>query len=471
MQKLNSKSMEEWGNASAFFNGTQVEIKLHVAPNEKNIHLDVSKYLVGDVISANPESQCGPNDDRTATTDGAIGRIMPEGCTGWLIPNGNFLTAGHCCSNAAGIDILEFYVPASNADGTTNAANPVNQYPVNDATINFQDAGIGDDWCVFSVGTNSTTGKTPVEQNGIIGSLDYSFYRTTLDNTSATTRITGYGVDFVPAGSTGGYNAQNQTEQTHTGPFVAEVVSTATNVSLRYTVDTEGGNSGSPIIMDGTKNTLGIHTNAGCNTSVTPGYNQGTGFEADDTETGIVNSTASNNKYVDENHPSPATPSGTVFRPYKTVNAGITSAATNDILNIAEGSYTETVVITKQMVLKAPVGLVIIGPDAPLSPKPLADNTPTFAKNIQHTDDVNIVVLPNPVYDVCNIDLSIPTTSNLLVQLSNSLGQVEQVLAQVNHVKQGVLSIKVDMTELKAGMYFLNVKMNDQTFTKKIIKM
>ena len=31
------------------------------------------------------ESQCGPNDDRVSSTDPRACRILPVGCTGWLI--------------------------------------------------------------------------------------------------------------------------------------------------------------------------------------------------------------------------------------------------------------------------------------------------------------------------------------------------------------------------------------------------
>jgi hypothetical protein len=47
--------------------------------------------------------------------------------------------------------------------------------------------------------------------------------------------------------------------------------------ALRYTVDTQGGNSGSPVIVEGGGNVaIGIHTHGGC--SATGGSNAGTGF-------------------------------------------------------------------------------------------------------------------------------------------------------------------------------------------------
>lgn len=462
MQKLDAKSIVQWHNASALFNGTQVEVKLYAAPGETNIGLNVASYFISDVMAAQPESQCGPTDNRVATVDRAIGRLMPLGCTGWLIPNGNYLTAGHCCANTATLNIIEFNVPLSTSGGNTVAANPVDQYPIDDASINFQNAGIGDDWCVFEVGPNSTTGKIPVEKNGIIDVLDFNFYRVTHDNLPSTGRVTGYGVDVGTA---------NQTEQTHTGPFVSETITSVARVSLQYTIDTEGGNSGSPVIINGTRNTSGIHTHAGCVTSTPNGANNGTSFEALDTEAGIVNSTPSTFKYVDENHPSGFIATGTVFRPYKTVNAAITAVAAGTTLGIAEGSYTETVITSKKLTLTAPVGLVIIGPSAPAIAPVTNDDPVTKITAAPIIKDDGVKIIPNPVVDNCYIDIILNDNQSLEVTLYNSLGQVEKVLLQNSESLKGIKRIEADLSELRSGIYLLSIKMQDKTITKMLTKM
>ena len=63
------------------------------------------------------EAICGSNDDRAASSNPLSGRIMPIGCTGWIIQGGALLTAGHCIS--ASTQTVEFNVPASQSDGTT----------------------------------------------------------------------------------------------------------------------------------------------------------------------------------------------------------------------------------------------------------------------------------------------------------------------------------------------------------------
>ncbi|MFQ5506347.1 MAG: trypsin-like serine peptidase, partial [Planctomycetota bacterium] len=89
--------------------------------------------------------------------------------------------------------------------------------------------------------------------------------------------IMGYGV-------TSPRNSRSQTQQTHTGPL-AGVLSTV----LRYTVDTTGGNSGSPVIDETTGNPVGIHTHAGCTTSISnPRFNSGTRIDRSDLKSAIA---------------------------------------------------------------------------------------------------------------------------------------------------------------------------------------
>ena len=91
---------------------------------ERFIPADVrAKRVQGSTTeSASPpvlESICGANDDRVASSNPRAGRIMPIGCTGWMIPGGAFLTAGHCALSTA--QTVEFNVPASLSNGTTVA--------------------------------------------------------------------------------------------------------------------------------------------------------------------------------------------------------------------------------------------------------------------------------------------------------------------------------------------------------------
>lgn len=380
-QRLDGRSMAQWENSSAVFNGDAVEIELHVDPNDENVYFVIDTVVVGDpqdvaapesVSSATEpgtESLCSV-DNRVASTDGRVGRLFFGGCTAWLISNGRLLTAGHCVDfdpDQSGpllpdgvLDlsgVVEFNVPASLANGTTVAANPDDQYPINTSSVVWrfdgEGQGLGKDWAVFTVNDNSNTGLTPFQAQG-------GFFRTTNDNPAVgnTIRVTGMGLDNTPAGSTGGRNAQNFTNQTNTGGYVDENVS-GSDIWHRYAVDTTGGNSGSPVIWNSNGFTIGIHTNAGC-ASDGSGANSGTSFEVNALETAIDNHPGSNTIYADKTRLG-ATENGTIYHPHDTITEAVTTVPTGGKVSIVTGTYNDTGLFTKQMFMVAPVGSALIG--------------------------------------------------------------------------------------------------------------
>ena len=117
----------------------------------------------------------------------------------------------------------------------------------------WTDGGVGNDWGVFRVFNNSNTGLQPISAQNASFTLAQDFGPSTI-------RITGYGVD-------GG--TRNQTQQTHAGPNDG-----SSGTTMRYRTDTEGGNSGSPVIDEATGRAVGVHTHGGC--SFFGGSNKGT---------------------------------------------------------------------------------------------------------------------------------------------------------------------------------------------------
>lgn len=374
-QRLDSISIEDWQHATAIFNGDSVMLELHVAPQDKNVFVTFDQAIYGD-----PEpndggiaTACGA-DNRVNSGDNRVGRLYFGGCTAWRTTSGVFLTAGHCVdfdpddSGPAvpnGVldlsGVVEFNVPASNSNGSTNAADPDDQYPILTNNVAWQFAGegnnsVGTDWAAFKVGPNSNTGLTPAQAYG----LPFRLTRETPAG-GATTRITGFGSD-------GG--VKNFTNQTSTGPFDSEDVINANQVQLHYQVDTEGGNSGSPVIWESLNLAFGIHTNAGCQ-SDGGGYNSGTSMEQDVLETWISVVAAApfgvagaNIRYVDVNHPLRVAESGTPYRPYSTFNLGASGVPNGGIVSIVAGTYSSTGTYgtgNKAMLLIAPVGTVTIG--------------------------------------------------------------------------------------------------------------
>jgi hypothetical protein len=350
-QRLDEKSLTRYLGSSAYFNGDAVEVKLYVAPGEKGIFFRLSEIIVGE-WAGQPKSLCD-GDNRVSSTDPRVGRIMPIGCTGWITSNGAHLTAGHCTAGAL-MWWLQFNIPPSLADGTVQHPPPEDQYWIVQGSIVWFDDGngqIGNDWAVFACEPDDSTDLLPVHAQG-------AFYRMSRDNNPSNVRVTGVGQDNTPPGSTGGLNSDSQTLQTDSGSYLGETVEGPSDVRIEYTVDTEPGSSGSPVIILGTTLTVGIHTDGGC--SPPSEGNEGTGFEHDNLENAIRTFPGPNATYVDKDHPV-TLEDGTVFRPYNTVAEGITAVTSGGILSIVTGSYDETMTISKAMTLVAPVGMVTIG--------------------------------------------------------------------------------------------------------------
>lgn len=252
-QKLDAVSMKQWNNYSAFFNGSSVEIILFLAQSDRQVFIKIDEIAVGEWFQGEiTESQCGPTDDRIASNQPATARLLSVGCTAWIIPNGKFATAGHCLDGSSST-VVQFNVPLSLPNGTLQHPGPEDQYSVNVSSKIFTNGGIGNDWGVFEVYPNSVTGLMPKQAQNAYWPLVQNLGPDSI-------RITGYGVDDGTA---------NQTQQTHVGPNAS-----SSGTTMRYVTDTEGGNSGSPVIDALTNNAVGVHTHGGCSTS--GGNNNGT---------------------------------------------------------------------------------------------------------------------------------------------------------------------------------------------------
>ncbi|MGI9015097.1 MAG: trypsin-like serine peptidase [Phycisphaerales bacterium] len=362
-QTLDPEMFEHWSAGSAIFRGGSIQVQLLVSPGDTGVFIDFHSLLVGEtVIQDDPETICGSLDDRALSSDGRVGRLFFGGCTAWLASNGAVLTAGHCVDfdpdrggpllpdgipDISGV--VEFNVPASNSNGTTNPADIEDQYPIDFVYLAWrfdgEGQGLGKDWGVFSVGPNSETGLRAHRVQG--------FFRTTRESpaNNTTLRITGCGSDT---------GTRNFVQQTHTGPYTGES-SSGSNFWHQYRVDTTGGNSGSPVIWNSFNIAMGIHTNGGCTSS--GGANSGTSFEVDQLETFFHRFQGTTVEYVDRGMPviGAATPDGQIYRPWLTVVTGVNAVPNNGVVSIVQGSYNETMTITRPMTLIAPVGDVVIG--------------------------------------------------------------------------------------------------------------
>lgn len=267
-QLLDALTLQQWQRSSAYFNGDAVEVEVLAVPGTGASRVLMRELEVG--LPMPQFSQCGPTDDRLPSSDPRSARLLPIGCTGWLIADcaGCFLTAGHCQGN---IQVIQFNVPPSSASGGLVNPPPADQYALDPASLQGNGGqGVGNDWAYFGAFANSTTGLTPSQAQGP------GFVLVAPPPVAGNDiRITGFGVDSSPS-------TRNQTQQTHVGPLV-----TSSNTTVQYVTDTEGGNSGSPVIWEQTGQAVGIHTHGGCTTSGT-GQNSGTAFTHPGLQAGLA---------------------------------------------------------------------------------------------------------------------------------------------------------------------------------------
>jgi V8-like Glu-specific endopeptidase len=261
VQTQHLRHIGEWSDTSAYFNGDSVLVELLAQPNTGDNRLVIRNAIAGPVAPTSTDSICGPTDDRVLSSDQRVARNQPTGCTSWLINDCNhcFLTAGHC---ASGVNVVQFNCPLSTSGGSIQHPGPQDQYAVDASSMQSNGGqGVGNDWAYFGVFANSSTGLTPHQANGM-----QAFDLVSPPAVSGQLiRITGNGSVGSPVSPT-----WNLVQKTHAGPYFSFSGST-----VRYTTDTSGGNSGSPVILDGTNQAIAIHTHGGC--SSTGGSNASTG--------------------------------------------------------------------------------------------------------------------------------------------------------------------------------------------------
>lgn len=255
-QTMNAIHVGQWHNTSCYLNGGDMLVEVIAQPWTGMNHIVLKMATKG--FLGGPDSQCGPTDDRILSFDARAARLLPIGCTGWMINDCRscMLTAGHC--GTASLQTAQFNVPLSTAGGTLVNPPAADQYSVDTSSLQTNGGqGIGNDWSYFGCFPNSNTGLTPFGKQLV----RYHFAQPPPFNNTESIRITGYGIDT---------GTSNQVQQTSTGPWV-----TLSGTTVQYQTDTEGGNSGSPVIHEPTGDAIGIHTHGGCQTAGI-GQNSGT---------------------------------------------------------------------------------------------------------------------------------------------------------------------------------------------------
>lgn len=275
-QRMNMTGLVNWKNTSMFFNGDSIKIELFLNKFDHDIFFTIDKLFAGfrNTDSLEIRSICG-EDDRIPDTNGAICRIYPAGCTGWITSNGLFVSAGHCYlasleennGQAWVNEIMEFNVPLSEDNGTIQHPGPEDQYNTG------QYLALGGDWMVFDVQINDETGIHPFEAQDTWLELE----QTADFSPDEIIRISGYGADGAPeplSDTIESNDENNKTLQTATGNFHS-----VTDDTIKYIVDTMPGTSGGPIIRELNGKAVGVHTKSDC---IENGYNYGTSLTTEE---------------------------------------------------------------------------------------------------------------------------------------------------------------------------------------------
>lgn len=284
----NQRTLEEWENTSAYFNGSAVTVELVAGAKTAGNFVSVAQVFAAD--PSQPPEPSGPSkvcqfvDQRVPSANGATARLLitntstdPDvvgGCTGFIIkeiPNDNandrlMLSAGHCF--VPGVrpyqvsGVVQFNVPASLTTCFVQHPPATKQFYIHKQTLRAVNGGPGNDWAVFRCFRNTNPpNKTVFEEQGV------QFTKAAPADGMA--RVYGYGVDgdTLPGGDTihcqcdpGDVDAtKSQTQQTDSGSI------TVSGDTVFHNIHTCGASSGSPIVTYPVDTfAVAIHESGGC---------------------------------------------------------------------------------------------------------------------------------------------------------------------------------------------------------------
>ncbi|KAJ3365161.1 hypothetical protein GGF31_008619 [Allomyces arbusculus] len=301
VQYLNADSLAQWSFQSAFFNGPAVTVELLADPAAD---ATVKPAVIVTSVTTNdedgfsadpinlppPTTLCNAADLRKPATDLRSGRIFPVGCTGWTIndKNGCHTSAGHCFDGVdATQQVLQLSVPQSAVIvkdgvkvGIPRHPDPKYQFAVDASSVQYKllseldvdNAVDAEDWSYFGTFRNPNTGLT---QREAANNQSYTLAKVTNGVIAPGQAAVGDVVTITGFGNVRDQARKNLrlTQQVATG----SLASFPDKYHINHRVDTEGGNSGSAMVVkkNGKEVAVGIHTNGGCDTTASTSANYG----------------------------------------------------------------------------------------------------------------------------------------------------------------------------------------------------
>lgn len=208
---------------------------------------------------------CGPNDDRVASFDPRVGKLVKEGefggCTAALVGNDCVITIGECANNR---DYVEFNVPQSIA-GVPQSSEVKDRYYVDHGFTSYKRGGIGNQWAVLKLQKNSVTNLSAGEVQGVFKLASKK------QKKNIPVRVVGYAYALndlyeIKVGETPANkypDTLHYAQQVSRGKLVKPGVIGIPEM-LEHTADTFYGSWGAPIINEETDEVVGITTHGGC---------------------------------------------------------------------------------------------------------------------------------------------------------------------------------------------------------------
>lgn len=256
VHRLDAAGLASWSNSTAYLNGDRLDVRLIAAPGSRQNRLVIAEIEAG-VLTPRVQNADGPDDpetprvpttrgdstqcgicvtdDRTPSSETWSGRIMPVGCSATVIcEDSTIISAGHC---VGANQIIQFNVPAST--GSCGLVNPpvADQFPI--SVFSSVNAGVGNDWAVYTSGVNPLNQK-PFQRYGQLKRL-----ASAPAAAGAATEMFGYGIDLTCT--------RTQTQQRSPGTITSRL-----NAYYSFNNDVRGGNSGSGYLAGG--NVIGVVT-------------------------------------------------------------------------------------------------------------------------------------------------------------------------------------------------------------------
>ena len=208
---------------------------------------------------------CGKEDDREASFDPRVGRLVKtgetSGCGATLIGNNCIVSIGSC---AISRDYVEFNVPQSIA-GVPQTAAQRDRYFVDPNFIEYQKGSIGNEWAVLKIKKNEVTQLDAGQVQG--------YYKVANKKSPKNSNIKvigyGYALNDLYDIKKGEVPANKYPETLHFAQQVSKGLLVKSGIFLipeilEHSADTSYGTWGGAIIDEKSNELIGITTHGGC---------------------------------------------------------------------------------------------------------------------------------------------------------------------------------------------------------------